>query len=68
MFEFSTDEVVSRARGRIVCAGDGRSGYDAKVCGTRVTIPSPYDFCIHYTSPVLTGAQGAATWIAKSDS
>ena len=24
-----------------------------------VTIPSPYDFCIHYTSPVLTGAQGA---------
>src|SRR5467141_1169820 len=21
-----------------------------------------YDFCIHYTSPVLTGAQGACPW------
>jgi len=31
-----------------------------------VTIPSPYDFCIHYTSPVLTGAQGAPPWIGQS--
>jgi hypothetical protein len=25
-----------------------------------VATPLSYDFCIHYTSPVLTGAQGAA--------
>src|SRR5437870_9431975 len=27
-----------------------------------VANPLPYDFFIHYTSPVLTGAQGVPSW------